>query len=157
MTNFKDYWLSSAAERQIIRLKKENETLRAKTSVSLGVGDGAGDLFVYGDYDSIKTVQDKIFELEALRAKLAKLAEQEDATPSVKYVDGLGAVRGHPACCREGVSYVVVGDTVYWPLSEEDAQLLRAAGCGRGDFTGPSRRLIIAVSEFLEALQNNRK
>src|SRR5690554_3459088 len=48
-------------------LQAECDALRAKTSLSLGVGDGNGNLFVHGDYDSIKRVQALIFECEELR------------------------------------------------------------------------------------------
>lgn len=48
-------------------LQAECESLRAKTGMSLGVGDGTGNLFVHGDYDSIKHVQALIFECEKLR------------------------------------------------------------------------------------------
>jgi len=33
----------------------------------MGIGDGGGNLFVRGDYDSITTLQNKLFELEELR------------------------------------------------------------------------------------------
>jgi hypothetical protein len=44
--------------------------------VSLGVGNGHGKLFVHGDYDSIKAVQGKLFELEELREKLRIMADR---------------------------------------------------------------------------------
>lgn len=53
--------------KDIVSLQAECEALRAKTRMSLGVGDGAGDLFVHGDYDSIKRVQALVFENEKLR------------------------------------------------------------------------------------------
>lgn len=37
------------------------------TDVQIGVGDGTGQMFVYGNYESIQRVQGLIFELEALR------------------------------------------------------------------------------------------
>lgn len=52
---------------RIEALQDECEKLRTKTSVTLGVGDGGGKLFVHGDYDSIKRVQALIFECEQLR------------------------------------------------------------------------------------------
>lgn len=55
-------------------LQAEFESLRTKTSMSLGVGDGTGNLFVYGDYDSIKRVQALIFEFEKLRKASSELA-----------------------------------------------------------------------------------
>ena len=48
-------------------LQAECETLLSKTEVTIGVGDGNGNLFVHGDYDSIKQVQALIFENEVLR------------------------------------------------------------------------------------------
>ena len=48
-------------------LQAECDALRTKTRMSLGVGDGTGNLFVHGDYDSIKRVQELIFECERLR------------------------------------------------------------------------------------------
>lgn len=36
---------------------------------TLGVGDGAGKLFVHGNYEAIKRVQTMIFELEKLRKR----------------------------------------------------------------------------------------
>lgn len=51
---------------------------------TLGVGDGSGKLFVHGDYDSIKTVQKKLLELEELRVENAKLrAEANDAVEKI--------------------------------------------------------------------------
>jgi len=35
--------------------------------IIMGVGDGTGNLFVTGDYDSIKTLQEKLLELEEYR------------------------------------------------------------------------------------------
>lgn len=61
-----DLVMSEAAVR-LEALQAECESLRAKTSLSLGVGDGTGNLFVHGDYDSIKRVQALIFECEKLR------------------------------------------------------------------------------------------
>lgn len=54
-------------------LQAECDALLDKTSMSLGVGDGTGNLFVYGDYDSIKRVQALIFECEKLRRSVTHL------------------------------------------------------------------------------------
>lgn len=40
---------------------------------TLEVGDGSGQLFVHGDFDSIKAVQTKLLELEAARIRIAEL------------------------------------------------------------------------------------
>lgn len=76
-------------------------------------------------------------ENERLKARVVNLM---DATTKVRYTDGLGASRNSPADCREGIRYVTVGNTIYWPLSEEDAQLLRSAECGIGNFTRDIKR-----------------
>lgn len=47
----------------------ELRQLRAKTQVTMGVGNGSGSLFVYGDYDSIKAAQKIVLEVEKLRAE----------------------------------------------------------------------------------------
>lgn len=41
----------------------------ALPEATMGVGDGTGQLFVHGSYESIKTLQAKIFELEELRRR----------------------------------------------------------------------------------------
>ena len=46
----------------------------ASRSTCMGVGDGNGKLFVYGDYESIKAAQAMILELERLRGFEQKLA-----------------------------------------------------------------------------------
>ncbi|MGI9708673.1 ead/Ea22-like family protein [Serratia marcescens] len=50
---------------------KRNIELEAKTAMTMGVGSGNGNLFVHGDYDSIKAAQAIVLENESLRAKLA--------------------------------------------------------------------------------------
>lgn len=52
---------------------KELDAHHARTphECSVGVGDGTGDLFVYGKYEAVKRVQNMIFELEKLRDKEA--------------------------------------------------------------------------------------
>ena len=52
--------------------KQEIERLASKTAVTMGVGNGAGQLFVHGDYDSIKAAQEIILERDQLRHQLAK-------------------------------------------------------------------------------------
>lgn len=52
----------------------ENEqlkALKAKTACCMGVGNGDGKLFVYGDYDSIKAVQALVLRAEAKAAAQA--------------------------------------------------------------------------------------
>lgn len=51
--------------------------MTAKTTInvltSLGVGDGRGQKFVYGDYDSIKAMQSIIFERDAALRRILPL------------------------------------------------------------------------------------
>jgi len=58
----------------ILDMQQAEEELKQKqaketyiTKLILGVGNGSGNLFVEGDYDSITRVQNMIFELEELR------------------------------------------------------------------------------------------
>ena len=51
--------------------------LEEKTSVTCGVGSGNGNLFVHGDYDSIKAVQALVFENERLRLAIGKFKNNE--------------------------------------------------------------------------------
>lgn len=57
--------------------RAECDALRAKTSMSIGVGDGTGNLFVHGDYDSIKRVQALIFEREVLVKALELISDTD--------------------------------------------------------------------------------
>jgi len=50
--------------------------LERKTSVSMGVGSGDGNLFVHGDYESIKAAQAKILELDRLRAYITQARDE---------------------------------------------------------------------------------
>ena len=43
-----------------VALKKRIADLEQKTAITMGVGSGDGCLFVHGDYESVKTVQNKI-------------------------------------------------------------------------------------------------
>ena len=44
------------------KLREDNTRLNEKMSCQLGVGNGDGQLFVYGDYESIKECQRKLIE-----------------------------------------------------------------------------------------------
>lgn len=56
-------------------LQAECDALSSNTRLSLGVGDGDGNLFVHGDYDSIKRVQALIFENERLLKDVEALSD----------------------------------------------------------------------------------
>lgn len=75
---------SSMDESLIARLLKESKDYKAqivvleeKTSVTCGVGSGNGNLFVHGDYDSIKAVQALVFDNERLRLGIGKFKDSE--------------------------------------------------------------------------------
>jgi len=57
------------------RLIQENEFLNShnKHEAFVGVGDGRGEKFVYGTYESIKKVQEFIFENEKLKTENQEL------------------------------------------------------------------------------------
>lgn len=79
--------------------------------------------------------------------------EQHAETLSVVYVDGVGAGRSRPEACRDGINYITVADTVYWPLTPEEAQRLLSAECGGGEFTGPGGTTP-EVAGLVEALED---
>lgn len=70
------------------------------TDCSLGVGDGSGQLFVYGDYVSIKTCQEKLLRLEEVEGILNELAALGSLTPN--YDSGTD----HRAVCRKYKAYL---------------------------------------------------
>lgn len=53
---------------EIERLQAEVERLKSMTAVTMGIGRGDGNLFVHGDYDSIKVAQSLVSSAE-LREK----------------------------------------------------------------------------------------
>jgi hypothetical protein len=55
----------------------------------------------------------------------------------VSFVDGLGAQRMTAEECKEGIEYIIHGDNIYWPLSDDDELRLIQAACGNGEFTYP--------------------
>lgn len=73
-----------------------------------------------------------------LRLFLTAEAAQQPANDEVVFIDGVGAGRRSVESCRDGVQWIMVGDRVYWPLSESDAKRLQSACCGNGQFDGPA-------------------
>lgn len=63
---------------------------------------------------------------------------QQPADDEVVFIDGVGAGRSSIKSCRDGVQWIMVGDRVYWPLSDSDAKRLQSACCGNGSFDGPA-------------------
>jgi chromosome segregation ATPase len=67
---------SQEVVQEVRDLRERNKYLEQhhqNMDVSVGVGDGTGQLFVYGNYESIKRVQGLIFELESLRVTKSQL------------------------------------------------------------------------------------
>jgi len=64
-----------------------------------------------------------------------------------------GAIRKSPGDCVGGVAWIGVGDKVFWPLSEADAQRLQKACCGDGTFNGSQEdeQFEKAMNEIREA------
>lgn len=58
----------NALQNQLREQQEKMDELRAKTSVTMGVGNGDGQLFVHGDYDSIKAAQAIVMERDKLLA-----------------------------------------------------------------------------------------
>jgi hypothetical protein len=52
---------------------------------AVGVGDGSGNLWVYGNYESAKAAQAIIFERDAIRAELAKERRAREAGEKAIY------------------------------------------------------------------------
>lgn len=58
----------------VTKLRDHLNTVLGETPpITMGVGDGTGNLFVHGDYESIKVLQGKLIELEDLRVELDRL------------------------------------------------------------------------------------
>ncbi|HGE8301215.1 TPA: hypothetical protein ACGD5C_001531 [Serratia marcescens] len=68
-----NFWYDKAKklDEELAKAEKRIAELEAKTAMTMGVGSGNGNLFVHGDYDSIKAAQVIVLENESLRAKLA--------------------------------------------------------------------------------------
>ena len=70
--------------------------LEAKTRTAMGVGGGSGNLFVYGDYDSIKAAQKIVIERDQLRAELSAIKAHGNYAPaSVVWIDAHHVIEGN--------------------------------------------------------------
>ncbi len=89
---------SAESERDALRAE-----LEAKTSTMMGVGDGAGKLFVYGDHDSIKAVQALILQGEqgeSDRAELESVLQQWNEIVLASGSKTHGGAIGHVSAMR---------------------------------------------------------
>uniref|UniRef100_UPI0035C72508 hypothetical protein n=1 Tax=Serratia quinivorans TaxID=137545 RepID=UPI0035C72508 len=86
--------------------------MEAKTSMTMGVGDGSGSLFVHGDYDSIRAAQRIVLENEELRAKLATPVRLKKVDSSnVPFAgDGFNAAVDYCAKAVRAAGFTVEGD-----------------------------------------------
>ncbi|BEL80111.1 hypothetical protein SM12BL3_14180 [Serratia marcescens] len=91
--------------------------LEAKTAMTMGVGSGNGNLFVHGDYDSIKAAQAIVLENESLRAKLAapvRLVAYRNSPDmhTKQYYEAIGFNQGIDSCCVavRAAGFTVEGD-----------------------------------------------
>ena len=66
----------------------------------------------------------------------------------VAFVDGLGAQRMTAEECKEGIEYIIHGDNIYWPLSDDDELRLIQAACGNGEFTYPQATPSVPENEI---------
>ena len=88
---------------------------------------------------AIEAARGKAGQVERDEALLRQALEAlEYANDEVVFIDGVGAGRRSVESCRDGVQWIMVGNRVYWPLSESDAKRLQSACCGNGHFDGPS-------------------
>ena len=60
----------AAGTAELRRLHTEVERLRSMTAMTMGIGRGDGNLFVHGDYDSIKAAQSLVFRAERMKKAL---------------------------------------------------------------------------------------
>ncbi len=54
----------------VAALREKVRELEEKTQVSIGIGDGTGQMFVHGSCESTKLLQDKLLEYDTLRSRL---------------------------------------------------------------------------------------
>lgn len=64
-----------ALRAEIEALRAEVERLKSMAAVTMGVGSGDGNLFVHGDYDSIKAAQALVLRAERLAEALRELVD----------------------------------------------------------------------------------
>lgn len=55
---------------EVEALRAEVERLKPMTAMTMGIGRGDGNLFVHGDYDSIKAAQSLVFRAERMKKAL---------------------------------------------------------------------------------------
>ncbi|MBN5380283.1 hypothetical protein [Serratia marcescens] len=116
-----NFWYDKAKklDEELAKAEKRIAELEAKTAMTMGVGSGNGNLFVHGDYDSIKAAQVIVLENESLRAKLAtpvRLTEERtlwagEDDYDTGHVKGWNANRIEQAALLKKQGFTVEGDS----------------------------------------------
>lgn len=71
------------------RLRAEVERLKSMTAMTMGVGSGDGNLFVHGDYDSIKAVHALVFRAEQMEKALRLIESAKERGFGIDYARGV--------------------------------------------------------------------
>lgn len=88
--------LIACLEGEIAKRDVELERLRAKTRTTMGVGSGDGQLFIHGDYESVKAAQRIVIERDQLRAELSAIKAHGNYAPaSVVWIDAHHVIEGN--------------------------------------------------------------
>lgn len=123
-------------------LKAEIEELKQKTSSMMGVGSGAGNLFVYGDYDSIKAAQTLLLQAENDRAELEAARKQEPCgymceeagiTTVFNAKKCVGEMSNHTPVYKSPVPALLIEASVDIPDFTEEEILRLADLCQQGE------------------------
>jgi hypothetical protein len=94
------------AERAEVSCDKADAELAALKAVTMGVGDGSGNLFVHGTYESIKACQALIFRMEKAESALAvKTKEISDLRMQLEVATSFAKVQRETVehCQREAL------------------------------------------------------
>lgn len=102
--------LLSALLAELEAKDKRIAELEAKTAMTMGVGSGNGNLFVHGDYDSIKAAQAIVLENESLRAKLATPVRLPEGLAQKIKVTGYYEALNEMMDCVRAAGFKCVGD-----------------------------------------------
>jgi hypothetical protein len=147
--------------KDIDRLTKERDEALAhdiRSKVCMGVGDGSGQRFVYGDYESIKTVQAKLIRLQELATKCValkkelSLAEQATRTAleSIPIAMTAAAEKEREACAAVADDVAESPSKTPLPVSDDESNDFDVdafdSGCVR-----TARRIATAIRNRSEA------
>ena len=113
----------------VASLKAEIEQLHNMTGTAMGVGSGAGSLFVYGDYDSIKAAQAIVIERDQLKAVIEihnKIIAERN-----RLLDAIPACPVHGQCVPHAIEWVEKALLVMRELKAENERLKSVHESGR--------------------------